>query len=315
MRVLVTGANGFVGRILCPFLVERGHEVTRVLRSTTDENQFAITGKVLNVESIDSGTDWSGLLSNIDVVVHLAAKVHVMNAGSESTLAQYREVNVEGSGRLAMAAAEAGVRRLVYLSSIKVNGEATFDQPFHSADQITSPADSYGISKAEAEARLRQLEKDKGIEVVIIRPPLIYGPDVKGNLRLLSKAIKRRFPLPFGAVNNRRDLVSVYNLCDLISVCVECERAAGQTFLVSDGEPLSTAGLIRYMANAQSITPRLPKVPINLLKIIGVIFGRAAQVQRLTGNLEVDINHTYEVLGWSPPYSVAESFSKMYFEN
>jgi nucleoside-diphosphate-sugar epimerase len=273
----------------------------------------SVDGKRMRMPIIDSKTDWTGWLDGIDAVIHLAAMVHVMQPWADSVMTEFREVNVEGTARLAAAAAAAGVKRLVYLSSIKVNGEVTFEEPFE-ADQSPLPLDPYGISKAEAESRLNCVEAETGIATVIIRPPLVYGPGMKGNLLALSNAIDLGIPLPFGAVDNRRDLVSVYNLCDLIAVCVVHDRAAGHVFLTSDNETLSTPELIRHIARARSIEPRLFRVPVPALRWLGRLVGKARQVDRLVGNLEVDTRHTSEILGWRPPLSVSESFAKMYRE-
>jgi nucleoside-diphosphate-sugar epimerase len=249
MRVLVTGASGFVGGFLCEHLAAHDYDVIRVSRKPVTAEYPSDGGCEIFVPSIDSRSDWDGKLLGIDVIVHLAAKAHVMKTGRGSKLADFREVNVAGTAKLVRAAGAAGVRRIVYLSTIKVNGESTGASPFTS-DQAPKPVDPYGISKYEAECVLRKLEQKFGVEVVIIRPPLIYGSGVKGNLKSLSAAIEAGIPLPLGAIRNRRDLVSIYNLCDLIRVCIEHEDAVGRTFLVADNEALSTAELVRYMAAA-----------------------------------------------------------------
>jgi nucleoside-diphosphate-sugar epimerase len=309
MRILVTGAEGFVGRILCPVLEGQGYDVVRAVRvagSAPERHEETTVAR-----EIHGDTDWSGVLLGVDVIVHLAAKAHMMKIGPASRLANFREVNVAGTARLVTAAATAGVRRIVYLSTIKVNGESTGRTPFTSS-QLPNPVDPYGVSKAEAEAVLRKLEKALGIEVVIIRPPLIYGRGVKGNLRSLLTAIEGGIPLPFGAVRNRRDLISVYNLCDLITVCIEHGDAGGRTFLVADNEPLSTAELVRHIASAQSKNPRLLDVPEWLIRAAARLLGKTAQVDRLLGNLELDTRYTRDVLGWVPPMSVSESFCRMF---
>jgi nucleoside-diphosphate-sugar epimerase len=309
MRVLVTGADGFVGRILCPALEEHGHAVVRAVRMADSARERGEENIV--AREIRGDTDWSGVLLGTDVIVHLAAKAHVVGIEPGLGLASFREVNVAGTARLVTAAAKAGVQRIVYLSTIKVNGESTGRTPFTSS-QIPNPVDSYGISKAEAEAVLRKLESSLGIEVVVIRPPLIYGRGVKGNLKSLLAAIENGIPLPFGAIRNRRDLVSVYNLCDLIKVCIEHGDAAGRTFLVADDEPLSTAELVRHIATAQSKNPRLLNFPVWSIRAAARLLGKTAQTDRLLGNLEVDTRYTRDVLGWEPPMSVSESFCKMY---
>lgn len=311
MNVLVTGAGGFIGRVLCPALVGHGHTVTRILRSGSrnERSHYRATGVIF--AEIDSTTDWSEKFVGTEVIVHLAAMVHVMQPKAEAMLEAFREVNVEGSVRLVEAAAAAGVRRVIYLSSIKVNGEETFGQPF-AADHAPAPVDAYAMSKCEAEQRLREVEADTGIEIVVIRPPLVYGPGVKGNLRRLADALERGWPMPFGAIRNRRDMVSVYNLCDLICTCVDHPRAAGQTLLVSDGEALSTRQLVRRLAAARGIDPRILSIPVGLLRLFGLLTGSHDQVNRLTGSLEIDSEPTRELLDWSPPDSVEESFARIF---
>ncbi len=296
MKAMVTGASGFVGQNLCAILEGGELDVVPAIR-----------------KPIDATTEWADQLSDVDVVIHLAARVHVMNSGEAGDLASFREINVEGTRNLAKQAAQSGVKRFVYLSSIKVNGERTHQKPF-SADQECGPEDAYAISKLEAEVTLREIEQETNMEVVIIRPPLVYGPGVKGNLATLVSMIKKGIPLPLGAVNNRRDLVSIYNLCDLIRVCCLHSEAAGKTFLVSDGESISTAELVRYLANGLGRKARLFFVPIQVLKLAARIFGKSVELEKLTCNLQIDISLTQQVLDWKPPFTVAESFRKMFAE-
>lgn len=311
-RVLITGAGGFVGRALCPVLEDAGLEIVPVLR-TRQPGMAAEIRTVVVCKSVDATTDWTGDLGSIDVVVHLAAKVHVVNDDRSDDLASFRSVNVEGTCNLARQAAQLGVKRFVYLSSIKVNGERTGDKPFV-ADQVPRPEDSYAISKMEAEIALRELEKETGMEVVIIRPPLVYGPGVKGNLAALSRIIRAGVPLPLGAVRNRRDLVSLHNLCDLIRVCCVHPAAAGNIFLVSDDEAMSTVELIRHMAAGIGRKARLFSVPAGLLKFAAGVLGYAGKLEKLTGNLEIDMSRTREALDWKPPMTTVQSFRRMFAE-
>ncbi len=309
-KVLITGASGFVGQALCPVLEKEGFEVVPAVRSPgpETENDFpnAVTGK-----TVDAKTDWRRELAGVDIVIHLAARVHVMHSSKSDDLENFRDTNVEGTRNLARQAAELGVKRFVYLSSIKVNGERTDDKPFV-ADQKPNPEDPYAISKWEAERALGNIAEETGLEVVIIRPPLVYGPGVKGNLATLNRVIKKGIPLPLGAVDNRRDFVSIYNLCDLIRVCCLHRRAAGNVFLVSDNESLSSVELIRHLAKGLGRSARLFSVPVGALKFVAGLLGKAGQAERLTGNLQVDISRTQEVLDWKPPLTVAESFRKMF---
>ena len=303
-HVLVTGANGFVGQALVERLEEiDGHHVRAAVR----------TGRAMNcadsvtIGDINRDTDWSRALYGIDTVVHCAARVHVMNAAdSEQSRALFREVNVEGSRRLAEAAVQAGVRRLVFLSSIKVNGESTTGRPPFTADAPPAPEDAYGISKMEAERVLLEVARLHGLELTIVRPPLVYGPGVKANFARLADAVARGTWLPLGAVDNRRSLVYLGNLVDLLSRCVRDQRAAGQTFLVSDGEDLSTSALIRCMAQARGRAPNLIPVPPSWMMSVARLLGKQAVADRLLGSLQVDIGPTCSKLDWTPPFSVLE---------
>lgn len=312
-RVLITGAGGFIGQKLCPVLEDAGFAIVPVYRSIqpgpAKRNRDAIVGK-----SLDATTDWSPELADIDVVVHLAAKVHVMNGDGPGDLANFRAVNVEGTRNLARQAARLGVKRFVYLSSIKVNGERTFERPFV-ADQAPGPEDFYGTSKLEAEMVLREIAEETALEVVIIRPPLVYGPGVKGNLAALADTVRKGMPLPLGAVTNRRDFVSVYNLIDLIKICCLHSAAAGRIFLVSDNQPISTVELIRYISKGLGRKARLFSVPVWVLKFAAGLSGNTAKVEKLIGNLQIDMSATQETLGWKPPFTVAESFQKMFAED
>lgn len=261
--------------------------------------------------NLDPSTDWSAGLKGCAAVIHTAARVHVMNEKAQDPLAEFRRINVEGTLNLARQAAAAGVKRFVFLSSIKVNGEMTpIGQPFTVA-QTAAPMDPYGISKAEAEDGLRCLGSETGMEIVIIRPPLVYGPGVRANFGRLVSAIGRGWPLPLGCVEqNRRSLVALDNLVDLILTCTSHPAAANQTFLVSDGEDLSTTELLRRIGRAMGRPTRLVPVPSRLLQAGALLAGKGDLAQRLLGNLQVDITHTRQTLGWYPPISVDEGLRR-----
>ncbi|MET0067270.1 MAG: SDR family oxidoreductase [Candidatus Thiodiazotropha sp.] len=317
-RLLVTGANGFVGRHLCPELISRGHEVRAALRRAHPDGPVSeqtqpvtaqLSGQVV-VGDIDGSTDWGPALEGIDSVIHLAGRAHVMQEHSVDPLILYRQVNVAGSRRLAQQAAAAGVRRLIYLSSIKVNGERTGDQPFRETD-APAPEDAYGVSKWEAEQALRQVAEETGLELVIVRPVLIYGPGVKGNLLRLSRLIRRGIPLPFKSLDNRRSLLGIGNLLDFLHLCLSHPAAAGEVFLVCDGTDLSTPQLIREMAAAMGLTAKLWPFPTPWLISLARLFGRSAEVERLCGNLQVDIGKSARLLGWHPTVPAVEGLRAM----
>lgn len=243
-------------------------------------------------------------------MVHTAARVHVMRETASDPLAEFRRINVEGTAQLALQAAISGVRRMVFISSVKVNGEAT--QPGHpfQADDAPEPKDAYGVSKLEAEQRLREISARTGLEVVILRPPLIYGPGVRANFRAMMRWVSKGIPLPLGAVRNLRSLVALDNFVDLITHCLHHQAAAGRTFLVSDGEDLSTTELLRRLGDALGKPARLMPVPVAWLEFSAALTGRKDIAQRLCGNLQVDIGKTRQILGWDPPVSVREGLRR-----
>jgi len=296
MRVLVTGANGFVGRVLCGRLAEGGHAVVPVVRRAC-----GLAGEV-NVGDMDGKTTWHAALVNCDAVVHLAARVHVMNDAALDPLALYRATNTDATLNLARQAAQAGVKRFVFVSSIKVNGEGR-DAPYRETD-VPAPEDAYAISKWEAEQGLWRIAQETGLEVVILRPPLVYGPGVKANFRRLLDIVERGWPMPLGAIRNHRSLLYLGNFVDAIRVCVEHPAAAGQTFLLDDGGPVSTPELIRAVARAMGRPARLLPVPVAVLEFVGALLGRRAAVSRLTGSLWIDDSLIRTRLGWTPPYSM-----------
>jgi len=288
MKILVTGANGFVGRHLCRVLDAEGLDVVRAVRNPMQG--------AMAVGNMDGRTDWSEALRGVDVVVHLAARVHQIQEKEEDPLAAFRAVNAEGTANLAQQAGAARVKRFIFISSIKA------DDP--------DPDDFYGISKAEAECGLKEICDDSGMELVIIRPPLVYGPGVGANFLRLMKLAASGMPLPLGAVKNRRSLVYVGNLCDLIRICLEHPAAAGQTFLVSDDQDVSTPELLRLLAKAQHKKAWLFPVPEKILRAVGRLSGRSAEVERLCGSLAVDIEHTKNVLDWARPVRLQEGIQK-----
>lgn len=300
--ILVTGSTGFVGSALLPVLP--GHNLRRALRQPTADHH---PGDIV-IGNITLSTNWRTALADVDCVVHLAARTHVLDEHCADALAAYRQINVEATRNLAEQAAAAGVRRFVFLSSIKVNGEATDMRPF-TRDDAPQPLDAYGISKREAEDALRRIGADSGMEIVILRPPLVYGPGVKGNFLRLLQAVARGTPLPLASISNQRSLVYVGNLVDAIIACMDAPAAAGKTFLVSDGEDVSTPVLIRKIAAALGRSPRLLPCPPALLRSVARLFGKEAAVMRLTGSLVVDNSALRRELGWQPRYSLDQGLN------
>jgi nucleoside-diphosphate-sugar epimerase len=307
-RVLVTGGQGLVGKALAVSLLSQGLKVrvsTRQKRMTTDFHLDYI-----QTENLTAATDWLRALQSIDMVVHCAARVHVMQDTEADPLTAFRAVNVEGALNLARQAAAAGVKRFVFISSVKVNGESTPPGRAFTESHAPNPQDAYGQSKHEAEQGLRQLSADTGMEVVVIRPPLVYGPGVKANFAALMRAVRRGIPLPLGAVHNQRSLVALDNLVDFIVTCISHPQAANQTFLVSDGQDLSTTKLVRGMAQAAGVPARLLPVPVWALQAGATLLRKGDAVQRLCGNLQVDISKARSLLGWVPPVSVEEGLRR-----
>jgi nucleoside-diphosphate-sugar epimerase len=309
-HILVTGASGFVGQASCSVLLARGRAVRAAVRSVS--SMPLVDGlDVVAVGQVDGQTDWSAALAGVDCVIHCAARAHVMYETEADALAAYRAVNVAGTQRLAEQAAALGVRRLVYLSSIKVNGEQTaLGAPFWFSD-APAPEDPYGVSKWEAEQALWAVSAQTGLEVVVVRPPLVYGPGVKGNLLRLLRWVARGVPLPLGAVHNQRSLVGLSDLVDLLLRCAEHPAAAGQIFLASDGQDLSTPQLIRLMAEGMNRPARLLPVPVALLQAGGSLLGKRGEIERLVGSLQVESGYTQAQLGWTPPVSVADGVREM----
>jgi nucleoside-diphosphate-sugar epimerase len=303
--ILVTGASGFVGGALVARLQAESRDVVGTTRRAAGgRSTLACTGELA------AETDWSAALAGRGVVIHAAALVHVMNHMSTDPLAKFRRANVEGTLSLARQAAAAGVKRFIFISSIKVNGEGAPLGSAYTPEDAPYPGDAYGISKKEAEDGLRQIAADTEMEVVIIRPPLVYGPGVKANFLSMMRWLHSGVPLPLGSIPNKRSLVALDNLVDLIATCIEHPAAANQTFLVSDGEDLSTTELLQRMGAALGKPARLLPVPPELLSAGATLLGKRAVAQRLLGSLQVDISKTRTLLDWTPPVSVHEALHK-----
>jgi nucleoside-diphosphate-sugar epimerase len=308
MRVLLTGASGFVGRaVQARLLSDAGHELRSAFRQIPQQLPAGL--QTCLAPALGPDVDWSEAVQGVDAVIHCAARVHVMDEQADDPLAEFRQANVEGTLRLARQAAAAGVRRFVFVSSIKVSGEQTQPgEPFKADDQPQA-CDPYGISKREAEDGLLALAAETGLEVVIVRPPLVYGPGVKANFQSLLTLLERGVPMPFGAIRNSRSLVALDNLVDLLVLCLGHPAAAGQRFLVSDGEDLSTTELLRRLASALGKPALLLPVPMSWLRGCAWLLGRSDISVRLCGSLQVDIGKTRERLGWNPPVSVDQAMA------
>lgn len=309
VRVLLTGATGFVGRRLACQLdqLDRFSLACAVRRSGS-----SICGTEFVVGELNASTDWAKALGGQNAVIHAAARAHVMKDETEDPLAEYRKVNVEGTLNLARQAAEAGIRRFIFVSSIKVNGEQTAEGRPFIAESAPAPEDAYGSSKMEAEQALQALAEEAGMEVVIIRPPLVYGPGVKGNFATMINLLKKGLPLPLGAIHNKRSLVALDNLVDLIITGIDHPKAGNQVFLAGDGEDLSTSELLRGIGKAMGKPARLIPVPTRVLMFGAGLLGKESVAQRVLGSLQVDISKARNLLGWEPPLSVEEGLRRCF---
>lgn len=304
MKVLVTGANGFVGSALVTQLLQSRNTVLGAVRSR--ESELPPNAERVVMGDITPNTDWRGAVAGVNVVIHLASRVHVLRDTARQPSSEFRRINVDATRSLARQAVEAGVTRFVFISSLKVNGDTG---TFRESD-TPAPRDPYGISKHEAESALAEIGSQTGMEIVVVRPPLVYGPGVKANFRALMLAVARGIPLPFGAVDNRRSLIGLDNLVDAIIRCGEHPAAANETFLVSDGMDLSTPDLIRMLAAAMRRKARLIPVPVSLMRGAAQILNRGDVAQRLLGSLQVDITKARRVLDWTPPVTVDEGLRR-----
>ena len=301
--MLVTGASGFVGAALCKELAQRGHQVRGAVRGNPGAQH-------VSVGMIGAATDWRLALVGCDVVVHLAARVHVMSDASGDPIAAYREVNVEGTLNLARQASELGVRRFVFVSSVKVNGEATAGGAKFSAVDVPAPCDPYGVSKMEAEQGLLRLAQETGLEVVIVRPPLVYGPGVKANFRNLIKLVKTGLPLPFANARGRRSMVALDNLIDLLILCTSHRSAPGRVLMVSDGVDVTLVELVCMISRSMGKPLRLLPIPIVIMQVFARLLGKSAVAHRLFGSLQIDIAQTEALLEWRPIVSPQAAIDK-----
>lgn len=307
--LLVSGANGFIGKQLCAELSRQGQSVRAAVRLARPGNLLENVATV-SIGEINGETDWTDALHGVKVVIHLAARVHVMKTNASSRLDELHKVNIDGAWNLARQAHDAGVQRFIFISSIKVNGESTpFGQPYTTEHQ-PAPIDPYGISKCEAEDALRQLADETGMELVIIRPPLVYGPGVKANFHSMMYWLNKGIPLPLGSIQNKRSFVALDNLIDLIITCIDHPAAANQTFLAGDGEDLSTTELLQRLGKALGKPARLFSMPIWALTVGATVLGRRDMAQRLCNSLQVDISKACDLLGWQPPVSVDDALKK-----
>ena len=306
--VLVTGSTGFVGAALCRHLVQAGCNVRAAVR---DPHKFSAPGtQPVVVGNLASNTDWRAAVEGVRAVVHCAARVHVMRETASDPLAEFRRVNVAGTLNLARQAADAGVRRIVFISTIGVNGAETQPGRPFTAEDTPAPHSPYSVSKYEAEQALQELARSRSIEVVVIRPPLVFGPGAPGNFERLMRALHQGIPLPFGALDNRRSFVALGNLTSLIYTCIDHPKAANRTFMVSDGEDISTTELLRGVARGLGRPARLIPVPGAAIRWVARMAGKADFAQRLCGSLQVDISATRSLLGWAPPVRLAQALDE-----
>lgn len=306
-QVLVTGANGFVGRPLCRVLEERGWIVRAGVRKAATDFQL-LRGNTVETGDLENQKNWPEILAGCRSVVHLASRVHVMRDKAADPLHRYLQTNTAATRRLTEAAAEAGVQRFIFVSTIKVNGDSN-TAPF-TEQNTPQPHDAYAISKYRAELALQKISRESDLEIVIIRPPLVYGPGVKANFFRLLQLVDRRLPMPFASLQNLRSFVSIDNLVDFICCCLEHPAAGNQTFLVSDDDDLSTPALLQTMASSMGKQLRLFSCPPSILRLLGRLLGRSAEIERLCGSLQIDTSKARKLLGWQPPFTVKQGMDR-----
>ncbi|TXT39594.1 MAG: NAD-dependent epimerase/dehydratase [Comamonadaceae bacterium] len=312
MSYLVTGASGLVGQQVCRRLLHDGVKVRMAVRTPLSDFK---EGQQTLIGSMDGSTDWTQALADVHVVIHLAARVHVMHDTTDKPLDEFRRVNVLGACHLARQAAAAKVKRFIFISSVKVNGEQTQAGHAFTEQDEPDPQDAYALSKHEAEQGLRQIALETGMEVIIIRPPLVYGPGVKANFAALIRVVQKGWPLPLGAIHNQRSLIALDNLVDFILTCASHPQAANETFLICDGHDVSTTELVRGLALAAGKHGWLIPVPCGLLLWSGWVLGREEAVKRLCGNLQIDHTKARQRLGWKPPVTVEEGLRRAVQDN
>ena len=302
--VLVTGATGFVGHVLCNRLITDGFSTRGTLLASEYPSALVSGVEPVSVEPLGVDTEWGHALEGVGTIIHLAARVHIMDDPAADPLIEFRKINVKGTAQLAREAVKAGVRRFVFISSIKVNGEESVIP--YTPESLPNPCDPYGVSKWEAEQVLRSIEAETGLEVVVVRPTLVYGPGVKANFLNMMKIIAKGIPLPFASVANKRSMIYVGNLADALATCTAHPDAAGKTYLVSDGEDLSTPELIRRVGNALNKPARLFPFSPSMLYLAGKLIGKTAAVNRLLGSLMVDSSRIRTELDWTPPFTMED---------
>lgn len=303
MIILVTGATGFVGRFLCEQLLAEGHTVRGTLLPPEKPSALTTGVKATVVQSLGPDTDWSVALEGVDTIIHLAARVHIMQETASDPLSEFRKVNLQGTEQLARQAAQANVNRFVFMSTIGVNGDNSGDKPYTEGD-APHPHNPYSASKHEAELTLQEITAETGLETVIVRAPLVYGPGNPGNFLSLLRYVSNSVPLPLSSISNKRSLLYVGNLVDALAACATHPVAAGKTYLVSDGEDVSTPDLIRRTASALGVPARLFPFPVSLIKAAGKLAGKSPAVDRLTGSLTVESLKIRQELGWTPPFTM-----------
>jgi nucleoside-diphosphate-sugar epimerase len=307
-HVLITGATGFVGSVLIKRLLQGNGRLTATVLKGEDIGHLPTVIKWVPVQPLSESSDYSTALQHVDIVIHLAARVHIMHDRAIDPLQEFRRANLQGTERLARQAAQAGVKRFVFISTVKVHGEET-TTPYREDSPLT-PLDPYGISKAEAETMLRHIAEETGLEVVIVRPPLAYGPGVKANFLQLMKVVSYGVPLPFDSIRNRRSLIFVENLVDALTCCAIHPKAAGQAYLVSDGEDVSTAELIRRIAHALGKPARLFPFSLDVMRLAGKVLGKSSALDRVLSSLMVDTSKIRSELGWRAPFTMDQGLKK-----